>query len=210
MLNLYWIIFYTNTTQLTAKEKEQNAKSIQNNPSNTCSNNHNCSNLWSALLLRYHRLHRPAAKTLTPTGASVGKALVVYDPGLSANSKNVANQVASDLQTQNYTVTLAGIKTSDASKTTGYTIIVAGGPIYAGSPTSSVKDYLNGIKPDSGAKVGVFGSGQGSTTPSDVAGIKDAVTALKSGNLQNAIIVKIGEKEDISARAQDFVSQLTQ
>ena len=78
----------------------------------------------------------PAAKTLTPTGASVGKALVVYDPGLSVNSKNVANQVASDLQTQNYTVTLAGIKTSDASKTAGYTIIVVGGPIYAGSPTS--------------------------------------------------------------------------
>lgn len=152
----------------------------------------------------------PAAKTLTPTGASIGKALVVYDPGLSANSKNVANQVASDLQARNYTITLAGIKTSDASKTAGYKIIVAGGPIYAGSPTSSVKDYLNNLKPDTGAKVGVFGSGQGSTTPSDVAAIKDAVTALKSGNLQNAIIVKIGEKEDISARASDFVNQLTQ
>jgi flavodoxin len=152
----------------------------------------------------------PGAKTLTPTGASVGKALVVYDPGLSANSKNVADKVASDLQTQNYTVTLAGIKTADASKTAGYTIIVAGGPIYAGSPTSSVKDFLNNLKPDTDAKVGVFGSGQGATTPSDVAAIKDAVTALKSGNLQNAVIVKIGEKEDLTTRAQDFVTQLTQ
>lgn len=152
----------------------------------------------------------PASKTLTPTGASIGNALVVYDPGLSANSKNVANQVASDLQVQNFTVTLAGIKSSAASNTAGYKIIVAGGPIYAGSPTSSVKDFLNNLKADAGAKVGVFGSGQGSTTPSDVAAIKDAVTALKSGDLQNAVVVKIGEKEDLTTRAQDFVTQLTQ
>jgi len=151
-----------------------------------------------------------SSQILTPTGTSVGKALVVYDPGLSANSKNVAEKVASDLQTQNYTVTLAGIKSSSAATTTGYTIIVAGGPIYAGSPTSSVKDFLNNLKPDAGTKVGVFGSGQGSTTLEDVAGIKDAVTALKSGDLQNAVIVKIGEKEDLNARAQDFVNQLVQ
>jgi flavodoxin len=151
-----------------------------------------------------------SSQTLTPTGTSIGKALVVYDQGLSANSKNVADKVASDFQAQNYTVTLAGIKSSDASKTVGYTIIVAGGPIYAGSPTSSVKDFLGNLKPDTGAKVGVFGSGQGATTPSDVAAIKDAVPALKSGDLQNAVIVKIGEKEDLIVRASDFVNQLIQ
>ena len=90
------------------------------------------------------------SQTLTPSGTSVGKALVTYDPGLSGTLKDVADKVASDLQAQNYTVTLAGIKSSAAANTSGYKIIVVGGPIYAGSPTGSVKDCLNNLKPDSG------------------------------------------------------------
>ncbi len=150
------------------------------------------------------------SQTLTPEGASVGKALVLYDPGYSGNSKKVADQVAVDLQAKNYTVTLAGIKSTDAQNTAGYGIIVVGGPIYAGIPTASVKDALNSLNPDSGAKVGVFGSGQGATTPDDIAQIKAGATALGTdGKLSSAVVVKIGETEDLNARAQDFVNQLT-
>ena len=149
------------------------------------------------------------SKTLTPTGTSVGKALVVYDPGLSGTAKGVADKVASDLQSQSYTVTLAGIKSSVATKTAGFAIIVVGGPVYAGSLTASVKDDLKSLKPDSEAKVGVFGSGQGATSQSDIDMMKSTVPVLSSnGSLQNAIVVKIGEKEDLNTRAQDFVSQL--
>jgi heme/copper-type cytochrome/quinol oxidase subunit 2 len=38
------------------------------------------------------------SQTLTPSGASIGKALVIYDPGLSGTAKGVADKVASDLQ----------------------------------------------------------------------------------------------------------------
>ena len=55
------------------------------------------------------------SKTLSPTGTSVGKAIVIYDPGLSGNTKNVADKVASDLQAEGYTVTLAGVKSSAAA-----------------------------------------------------------------------------------------------
>ena len=149
------------------------------------------------------------SQILKPTGTSVGKALVVYDPGLSGTAKGVADRVASDLQAQSYTVTLAGIKSSAAAHTTGYSIIVVGGPIYAGSPTASVKDELKNLKPDSGTKVGVFGSGQGATSQSDIDMIKSSVPALSNtGSLSNAIVVKIGDKEDLSTRAQHFVNQL--
>ncbi len=149
------------------------------------------------------------SQTLTPTGTSVGNALVVYDPGLSGTAKNVADKVASDLQAQNYTVTLAGIKSSAATKTAGYNVIVVGGPVYAGSLTASVKDDLNNLKPDSDAKVGVFGSGQGPTSVSDVSMIKNSVQALSdNGSLSGAVIVKIGQSEDLNARASDFVNQL--
>jgi flavodoxin len=160
-------------------------------------------------------LKATGSRTLTPTGPSVGNAMVVYDPGLSGTAKGVADKIASDLQTQGYTVQLAGIKSSTATQTTGYntiggfSIVVAGGPIYAGSPTSSVKDFLNNLKPSQGVKVGVFGSGSGSTAPEDVAQIRNSVGPLQSGgSLANAVVVKIGQNEDLNARASDFVTQL--
>ena len=58
------------------------------------------------------------SQTLTPTGASVGKAIVIYDPGLSGTAKGVADKVANDLQAKGYTVTLAGVKSSAAGVTT--------------------------------------------------------------------------------------------
>ena len=147
-------------------------------------------------------------QTLTPIGTSVGKAIVICDPGLSGNTKIVANQIASNLQTQNYTVTLAGIKSATAANVTGYSIIVIGGPVYAGALTGSVKDALNHLSPSQGAKVGVFGSGQGATTPNDVAMLKQSIPANSDATLSNAVVVKIGEKEDINTRAQDFINQL--
>jgi flavorubredoxin len=160
------------------------------------------------------------SQTLTPTGTLTGKALVVYDPGLSGFAKSVADKVANDLKTDGYTVTLAGIKSSVVSNTTDYGIVIVGGPIYAGSPTTSVKEYLSslpaghesqGFGPYIITRVGVFGSGSGATTPSDVAMIRNSVGALSAnGTLSGAIVVKIGQTEDLNSRAQEFVSQVIQ
>lgn len=147
------------------------------------------------------------SQTLTPSGSSVGKAIVIYDPGLSGTAKGVADKVAVDLQTKSYTVTEAGVKSSAASNTTDYGIIVVGGPVYAGALTSSIKDNLNSITVTQGTKVGVFGSGQGATTPEDIAQIKQSMPTHT--DLSNAIVVKIGSSEDLESRAQDFVNQLT-
>jgi flavodoxin len=150
------------------------------------------------------------SKTLTPTGTSVGKAIVIYDPGLSGTSKTVASQIATDLQAQSYTVTLAGIKSSAAANTKGYSVIVVGGPVYAGGLTSSVKDTINNrvLSHGQGAKVGIFGSGQGATSPDDVAQIKQSIPARSDNSLSEAVVVKIGSSEDLSTRTQDFINQL--
>jgi flavorubredoxin len=150
------------------------------------------------------------AQTLTPTGTSVGKAIVIYDPGLSGNTKTVADKVASDLQTKGYTVTLAGIKSSAAGSISGFNAIVVGGPVYAGALTSSVKDTLKNIDSSrgQGTKIGIYGSGQGATTPEDVAQLKQSIPSSSDNSLSEALVVKIGEKEDLTTRAQDFVNQL--
>lgn len=151
-----------------------------------------------------------ASQTLTPSGISVGNALVVYNPGLSGAAKGVAEKVASELQGKGYTVMLAGVKSGDASDLSGKQIIVVGGPVYAGALTVSVKEYLNNLIPDSSAKVGVFGSGGGAQEGEDIALIRGSVKTLQDGGaLQNSVVVKIGTGEDLSARVADFVNQLT-
>ncbi len=59
------------------------------------------------------------SQTLIPTEASMGTALVLYDPGLSGASSRVADKIAVELQAQSRTVTLAGIKSPAAADTTG-------------------------------------------------------------------------------------------
>ncbi len=142
------------------------------------------------------------SKTLSPAGTSVGKALVVYNPGVSGAAKDAAEKIAGDFQAKGYTVTLAGIKSSAAADISGYNVIVAGGPMYFGRVSNSVDAYLNGLKPQKDVEVGVFGTtGSGRVHNEDdiasfgkqvaaVTGIsslnKSAVTkTLRSGNATN-------------------------
>jgi flavorubredoxin len=145
---------------------------------------------------------------LSPAGESMGTALVLYDPGLSGASTRVAESVASELQTQGLNVTLAGIKSSVASNISGYDVIVVGGPIYAEAAPASVRDALNNLDVNTSTRVGVFGSGQGATSPEDIAQIKNSIPALTDSDLKDAVVVKIGETEDLSVRVEGFVGQL--
>lgn len=101
-----------------------------------------------------------SSEKLNPAGTEVGKALVVYDPGISGQAKNAAEEIAKNLQQKGYTVELAGISNTEAKNTSRYDIIIVGGPIYAGKASKSVESYLSDLKPSSGAKVAVFATGQ--------------------------------------------------
>ena len=149
------------------------------------------------------------SETLSPAGTSVGKALVVYDPGLSGAAKDAASKIANGLQSKGYTVDFAGIKSGAAANISGYNVIVVGGPIYAGSPTSSVKAFLNSLNPAQGVKVGVFGSGQGPQDTNDTALVAKEVAALPNdSSLTLSAVAKIGSSEDLNMRSADFVNQL--
>ena len=99
-----------------------------------------------------------SSKALSPAGTPAGKALVVYNPGLSGAPKKAAAEIADDLQSKGYTVTLAGIKSSAASNTSGYDVVIAGGPMYFGRVSNSVDSYLKALKPQKDVAVGVFGT----------------------------------------------------
>lgn len=107
------------------------------------------------------------SQTLNPNGTAVGNALVVYDPGLSGAAANTANTIASSLQSKGYKVDLVGIKNSKATTTSNYSIVIVGGPVYAGKVSSSVQDYLKTVDIAKGTKLGVFVTGQDPDTAND-------------------------------------------
>ena len=52
---------------------------------------------------------------LNPSGSSIGRALVVYDPGFSGAAKQDATKIAEYLQAKGYNVVLAGVRSGAAS-----------------------------------------------------------------------------------------------
>jgi menaquinone-dependent protoporphyrinogen IX oxidase len=154
--------------------------------------------------------------TLHPNGTEVGKALVVYDPGLSGAAKNTAGTITSDLQAKGYTVDLAGISSSKAANTSGYNIIVVGGPIYGGNASISVQAYLKTLNPAPGARVGVFATGQDPDTANDIVLLrKEAAPLPGNSTLQINAVVKVvtgtdNNGTDNNQKLANFVNTLLQ
>jgi flavodoxin len=146
-----------------------------------------------------------SSQTLNPSVSSTGKALVVYDPGLTGPAKNIAAKIADDLQTQGYQVELAGVKSNMATANlTQYQVIVVGGPIYGSKAASSVQNFLTilNLNPNSQAKIGVFGVGSFKTS-------NDQLYPLPSGSLLKITYAfKIDSSENATAESNHFVTQL--
>jgi flavodoxin len=151
----------------------------------------------------------PGSKTLLPAGTSAGKALVVYNPGLSGEAKKAAEIIAGDLQSKGYTVNLAGIKSADAANTSGYDVIVAGGPMYFGRVSNSVDAYLNGLKPQNDVEIGVFGTtGSDQFHNEDIVSFGKQVAALSGiSSLNKTAVTKTLRSGDaINTDCSDFIS----
>ena len=145
-------------------------------------------------------------QTLNPAGTSIGRALVVYDPGYSGAAKQDATRIADDLQAKGYTVDLAGVRSGTASNKSGYNIIVAGGPMYWGQVSSSIDGYSKTV-PNS-AKLGVFGStGSSTLSESDYTSLVNQVTS--AAHNENAAVKLIRDGNETNDCA-DLLSALVQ
>jgi menaquinone-dependent protoporphyrinogen IX oxidase len=148
------------------------------------------------------------SQTLNPNGASVGNALVVYDPGITGTAKNVASVIASDLQAKGYTATIAGIKSSNVLNTTGYNVIVIGGPVYAGQPASSLQSYLSDINPPKEAKIGVFTTGSVIANSNNTAFVKKEIAMNNTNIYQIDEVMKFVNGNNMNQKAEQFVNGL--
>lgn len=153
------------------------------------------------------------SKVLSPDGASVGKALVVYNPGVSGAAKNAAAAIAGDLQSKGYMVNLAGIKSTAAANISGYDVVIAGGPMYFGRVSNSVDSYLTALKPQKAVKLGVFATtGAPQLNDGDIASFGKQVTSdLGNGTLNKAAAIKTIRSGDASnTDCMDLVSAVLQ
>ncbi|WP_424359834.1 flavodoxin family protein [Methanocella sp. MCL-LM] len=148
---------------------------------------------------------------LTPIGDVAGKALVVYDPGVTGTAKAAAGIVARELQAEGYVVDLAGVKSATAADVSGYDVIVVGGPTYAGNLSGSAKTYLENLKPSADVRIGIFATGSVEPESDDLAYMVQFV-AGPSENIPQGIKVamKLIQTDDTDKKCATFVTVLLQ
>ena len=139
------------------------------------------------------------SEKLTPDGGATGKALVVYNPGLSGTAKDAATKIAGDLCSRGYEVELAGIKSEVAVDISGYDVVVAGGPIYGGKVSGSVLSYLKAMDPRANATVGAFATGSF---------FKDQVTEPFPDSVILKTVVLLFQGDDTDKKCAGFVDTL--
>jgi flavodoxin len=146
------------------------------------------------------------SETLTPIGSPVGRAIVIYSPGLSGATKDVASRVASKLVALGYTVELAGVKSSAAASSTNYDVVVVGGPMYFGKLSSSTADYLGKLSLKNGAKLGVFGTtGTDKFMEVDFNTVSAQVSSLRAGE---NMAIKLVLTNEVDADCAALVSNI--
>jgi flavodoxin len=151
------------------------------------------------------------SETLSPAGTAAGNALVVYDPGVSGTTKNVAITIADDLQAKGYKVELAGVKSSAAADVSAYDVIVIGGPTYVGNISSSIRGYLQGLEPSTNAMVGVYATGSVEPESNDPAYMVRFVAGLPDDStLQIKAAAKVLSSGDADQQCDEFVTALLQ
>lgn len=97
-----------------------------------------------------------SSKTMKPEGKIIGKALIVYDPGLSGGTKTAADYMAEDLKPKGYEVKVAGVRSTESLETYGYDIMIIGSPNYGSNPTEPVTTYLNLFEPPEDVILSVY------------------------------------------------------
>lgn len=96
---------------------------------------------------------------LQSSSQSHKKALIIYQPGVSELSSNVAHRIAKGLNDGGYEVTLnhpGSYLQSDVSK---YSLLVFGSPVYAGKSSKALIDYMSRLKASPSSKIVLYSTG---------------------------------------------------
>ena len=148
------------------------------------------------------------SETLKPEGKVTGKALIVYDPGLSGGTKSAAFHMAKVLKSKSYEVRVAGVRSSDADNLSGYDVLIVGSPTYGAKPTGPIESYLKSLKRPENITIGVYSLSGGDVDDSNLV----MAQILKDKSLQVKVSMKFGNSAFGASADQNqysnFLSQL--
>jgi flavodoxin len=143
-----------------------------------------------------------------PNGAPIGQAIIIYDPGLSGQAKDVATKIGYNLQDHGYNVVLAGVKSSAAQNLTTYDLIIIGGPIYMGKAAPTIQAYLKTLNPPANATIGAFGYGSVQSDKDNQNEVNAEVAPLPADSqVTLGPAIKISNNDDITSKCQEFVAR---
>ncbi len=146
-------------------------------------------------------------KSLSPTGTATGRALVVYNPGISGMASKAAGEIATELIFNGYEVDLAGVRKAPAS-TSDYDLVMAGGPMYGGKLTRSMEVYLKKLKLQDEVKLGVFTTtGTDQFHEEDFQSLTKQVERLVDTSLSKPTIKLIRSKDKSTEDINTLVSE---
>lgn len=149
-----------------------------------------------------------ASEILKPHGNTTGKALVVYDPGLSGGIRTAATYMAEDLKAKGYEVRLASVKSGNLSDLSGYDFLIVGSPTYGAKPTEPITSYLNSLENSGNIMAGVYALSAGNTQDAEIV----MAEILENKSIPVKVSIKYGNSPfGFSAdqkQCSDFVSQL--
>jgi hypothetical protein len=148
------------------------------------------------------------SETFSPAGSPVGRALVVYSPGLSGAGKESAAKIAKALNDRGYAVDLAGVRSPVAADAASYDVVVIGGPLYWGRMCPSVAEYMKNVAVRDGARLGVFGTtGTDKYMEADFGTLSEQVaSSIRGGSNKRGTPIKLILTDRVDENCAELVS----
>lgn len=152
---------------------------------------------------------QPSKKdTLMPASREgVGKALVVYHPGATKYTQEVAYAIGEGLQSMNWEVHLDRANEATNSDLDSYDLLCVGSPTYASAPRPPIMTYIERCSRLEGKESAVFATGSSSPQRAN-AKMKEHLEKRGSKVLESLSLLVKQRKTEAHPLAKEFAVEL--
>ncbi len=98
-------------------------------------------------------------EVLLGDGNASMKALIVYQPGITGFTHEMAHRIAAGLNDKGYEVTLNHPGPYLSSDVSQYALVVFCSPVYSGQPSKALTDYMSAVKTSPSCRIVLISTG---------------------------------------------------
>jgi len=159
------------------------------------------------LLIRSWDREQPSKRDiLKPSGPKiVGKALIIYHPGGSGYTEEVAYALGKAFQTKGWEIHLDRANAKTISNLSDFNLLCVGSPTYAGSPRPPLMNYINQCGSLKDRECLVFATG--SNSPGEANKKMLSLLESKGGKVVGSLALLVKQKSQIDELTGEFVEK---